>query len=99
MNIKTGILAAGAVLALTVPAAALAQPHGDPNFAGSYYYIPPPQPAYAPAPAYAPPRAYDYDVSRDFRRDERREQRRMERLRRWEWERRHGYRGPSDWRW
>ena len=60
MGIRTALTTACAVLGLMVPAAALAQPGGDPNFAGSYYEIPdpaPPAPRYAPPPAYPQPRS------------------------------------------
>jgi hypothetical protein len=40
MNIKTGILAAAAVLALAVPAAALAQPYDGGGYHHGYGYAP-----------------------------------------------------------
>jgi hypothetical protein len=52
MTIRNVLTITCLAMGLVVPAAALAQPGGDPNFAGSYYEIPDPAP---PAPRYAPP--------------------------------------------
>jgi len=57
MTIRTAIKAGLAAACVLAPGAALAQPNGDPNFAGSYYEIPSPAPP-APQDAYAPPPAY-----------------------------------------
>lgn len=77
MNIKTGILAAAAALALTVPAAAFAQPYSGWNYGyGSSYG-----------------RYDNFRRDRDdWRRIQREREIRREQWRRMQWEREHSYR-------